>query len=103
MDLIESSGRVLEVKFSRKMTEASRMQLLYYLYYIKRRFGVELVGELRFPKERRRMEVCLTAEDIPVIERILKAIREIESMPAPPHAEFTPICTVCAYAELCWG
>ena len=103
VDLVEGSSKVLEIKYSRRMEEAARFQLFYYLYYLKRK-GVEgLVGEIRFPRERRRVEVRLDEEAERELERILREINRIKSLPAPPQAEWSPICRPCAYAELCWG
>ena len=102
VDLVEG-GKLLEIKASRKLERAARMQVVYYLYYLKRK-GVEgLVGEIRFPKERRRVEVRLDEEAERELERILREINRIKSLPAPPEAEWSPICRPGAYAELCWG
>lgn len=103
VDIVEGTGRVLEVKYSQRMKEAARMQVLYYLYYLKRRGATNLVGELRFPRERRREEVALTGDAERSVEKILREIREVEMLPTPPTTEFMPICRTCAYAELCWG
>lgn len=103
IDLLESEGKVLEVKYSQRMKEAARLQVLYYLYYLKRQGVTGLTGELRFPKERRRQSVALTAEAEREVESALREIRRIEQLPAPPHVEFMPICRRCAYIELCWG
>lgn len=102
VDLMEG-GRVLEIKSSRKLERAAVMQVLYYLYYLKRRGVSELVGEIRFPRERRRIEVRLNEEAGRELEGILREIERIKSLPAPPQAEPSPICRPCAYAELCWG
>jgi CRISPR-associated exonuclease Cas4 len=103
VDLIEGQNKLLEVKYSRRMKEAARLQILYYLYYLKR-LGVKgLTGELRFPKERRRETVELTEESEGEVEAVLRAIRQVEEMPVPPVVEFMPICRRCAYCELCWG
>ena len=42
-----------EVKKSRGALGATRMQLLYYLYYLKHEKSIETTGEINFPKERR--------------------------------------------------
>ena len=103
VDLVEGAERLLEIKYSRKMEEAARLQLLYYLYFLKRR-GVEgLVGEIRFPKERKRMEVRLTEEGERQVEEALRKVARIKALPEPPQASWSPICRICAYAELCWG
>lgn len=103
IDLLEHESKLLEVKHSRKLVDAARLQVAYYLLYLKHMGAGELVGELRFPKERRKEEVRLTPErELQVMEG-LKDIRRIEQLPEPPQAEFTSICRVCAYCELCWG
>ncbi len=103
VDLIQGQGRVLEIKYSRRMKEAARLQVLYYLYYLKRLGATGLTGELRFPKERRREPIELTEESEREVELALREIRQIERLPIPPHVEFMPICRQCAYCELCWG
>lgn len=99
-DIIEE--KVLEVKYSRRMRHAAKLQLIYYLYYLKQR-GIEMAGELRYPKEKRREEVKLSEEDIHTIEETLKGIRQVEALPSPPQASFSSICRSCSYAEFCWG
>ena len=103
IDLLEGEGKVLEIKYSRRMKEAARLQILYYLYYLKRLGVTGLTGELRFPKERRREPVWLTEDAEREGEEALRELRRIEQLPAPPQVEFMPICRSCAYAELCWG
>ncbi len=103
IDLLEAEGRLLEVKYSRKLVEAARLQVAYYLLYLRWMGAGEIVGELRFPKERRREEVRLTAELEAQVRDALRGIQEIEQLPEPPRAEYMPLCRVCAYCELCWG
>jgi CRISPR-associated exonuclease Cas4 len=103
IDLLESEGKVLEVKYSQRMKEAARLQVLYYIYYLKRLGVIGVTGELRFPKERRREAVLLTEETEREVETALREIRRIEQLPVPPQVEFMPICKSCAYCELCWG
>lgn len=103
VDIVEPEGKVLEVKHSQKLVEASRLQVAYYLLYLKRRGAGELVGELRFPRERRKEEVRLTSDVEARVEKTLREIREIELLPYPPAADFTSVCEACAYSELCWG
>lgn len=103
VDLLESEDKVLEVKYSQRMKEAARRQVLYYLYYLKRLGAAELVGELRFPRERRRETVILTEQAEREVETTLRHIRQVEQLPTPPRVQFMPICRRCAYLELCWG
>lgn len=103
VDVLEAQSKVLEIKHSRRFIEAARLQVAYYLLYLQHLGADGLVGELRFPKERRKEEVHLTPELKAQVMQALRGIREIETKPDPPEAEFMPFCRVCAYAELCWG
>ncbi|MCS7224907.1 MAG: CRISPR-associated protein Cas4 [Armatimonadetes bacterium] len=103
IDLLLPEDKVLEIKYSSKMAEAARIQIAYYLLYLERLGARSLIGELRFPREKRREEVCLTPELKEKALAVLKNIREIESQSSPPIVEFMPICRACSYCELCWG
>lgn len=103
VDVVEGQGKILEVKYSQKLAQAARLQLAYYLLYLKRMGAGELTGELRFPRQRRTEEVRLTPELERQVEEVLRQVRQVELLPAAPAADFTSVCRVCAYAELCWG
>lgn len=103
LDVVEGEGKILEVKYSKKLSEAARLQVAYYLYYLKSIGAGELTGELRFPKERRREEIRLTHELEEKVEEALKKVRKIELLPVPPEAQYTSLCRLCAYIDLCWG
>ncbi len=96
-DLIE----VHEVKKTRSMERAHRMQLLYYLYYLRER-GVEAVGVIDYPKLRRRERVELSEGDAEELERAMEEIRRINDGPMPPPRR-KKICRKCAYYEFCFG
>jgi CRISPR-associated exonuclease Cas4 len=103
VDVLEGQGRVLEVKYSRRLVHAARLQVAYYLLYLRHLGAGDLTGELRFPKERRREEVHLTSDLEEEVALALRDIARIEAMPSPPNMDYMPICRTCAYAELCWG
>jgi CRISPR-associated exonuclease Cas4 len=103
VDVLEGQGRVLEVKHSRRLVQAARLQVAYYLLYLRHLGAGPLVGELRFPKERRRQEVHLTPELEAQVAEALRGIAQVEALPTPPAVDYMPICRSCAYAELCWG
>ncbi len=92
-----------EVKLTDKMEAAHEMQLLYYLYYLKRK-GVEgLRGQIDYPKLRETKTVELTAEREQDIEHALREMEQIVVSPQAPRVVWMKICGSCAYAELCWG
>lgn len=102
-------GMVVEIKKSRRMARAAQYQLLFYLYALKR--FVEwpegepfpVVGEIRYPIERRKEPVELTPTAEREVERLISQIRQIEEAPTAPQVSWRRICTKCAYAEFCWG
>ncbi|HXG41400.1 MAG TPA: CRISPR-associated protein Cas4 [Dehalococcoidia bacterium] len=103
VDVLEGQGRVLEIKHSRRLLQAARLQVGYYLLYLRHLGAGDLVGELRFPKERRREEVHLTPELEAQVAEALRGVARVEALPSPPRVEYMSICRACAYAELCWG
>ena len=103
VDIIEGSGKVVEVKHSQQMKRASRIQVLYYLYYLKHRGLTGLSGELRFPKHRRIEAVGLTDEGEQKVESVLREVENTRQLTVPPASEWKGTCRYCAYAEFCWG
>lgn len=103
IDVLEESGKILEVKYSNKMIGASRLQVLYYLYYLKRKGFDGLIGELRFPRQKRKEDVILTEEKEREVKAALQNIAQLIEPSSPPAAEWSGICRPCAYAEFCWG
>lgn len=91
-----------EVKKSSKYEKSSMMQLAFYLLELKER-GVEAVGELLFPKEKKKLRVELNDELVTEIERAKKDILRIiyQDVPQPPKKSM--FCRNCAYAEFCWS
>lgn len=104
VDMIEQDGEELvisEVKKSSRFEESSRMQLLFYLYTLKNK-GVKARGELRFPKEKRKETLRLTAELEEELVRAIQHIQEIILQPKPPPPVRCKYCGRCAYYESCW-
>lgn len=102
--LRKEKGRLVvgEVKKSSKFEKSAMMQLAFYLLELKER-GVEAVGELLFPKEKKKTKVELTDELTAEIERAKKDILRIIYQDAPQLPKKIPLCRNCAYAEFCWS
>lgn len=103
IDLRLADGVVAEVKKSSKTLNAARMQLAYYLYYLKHEKGVERRGLLLIPSEKRRIEVELTPELEAELSTTILNIRRIIARPKPPSPKRIPVCRHCAYAPICWS
>mgnify|MGYP001228070086 CR=1 FL=1 len=98
---IVGDDEIREVKYSNKLAHADRIQLLYYLYYLKQ-LGIEKRGVINYPKMKKREEVLLTADAEKEVEQSLVRVRNILRMDKPPQLKKLPYCTKCAYYEFCF-
>lgn len=93
---------VQEIKKSSKFIESARMQLLFYLYEI-RKTSADTKGILLIPEEKKREEVILDEESEEKLEKAIEDIKKIVSMEKPPKTEKIKHCRNCAYSEMCWA
>ncbi len=102
--LRHDKGRLVvgEVKKSSKYETSATMQLAFYLLEL-RQAGVEAVGELMFPKEKKKIKVELNEKLISTLEEAKKNIVRIIYQEAPQAPQKIAFCRNCAYAELCWA
>lgn len=89
-----------EVKKSKKMDAADKNQLLFYLYYFKKK-GIEAIGILNYPLLNKTEKIELDPGREISIEKDIEGIRKIVlgSMPFPERKK---ICLKCAYQEFCF-
>jgi len=106
IDLLETGNKgkviVAEVKKSSRFLDAARLQLLFYLQRLEEQ-GIAAQGELRIPREKKRISVEL---DEISRQRLQKAIAELQILveqPVPPPAVRVPFCRRCAYRDFCWS
>ncbi len=105
LDFVRSQDGSLvisEVKKSSRHEASARMQLLFYLYELRRE-GVNARGELHFPEERRVREVELGETEGQEVEQTIRAVEAVVRQSAPPPPKRIPVCRTCAYAEFCWS
>lgn len=94
-------GRVIyEIKTSSKYLEATKFQLLYYIYRLREE-GVEVDGEILIPKEGKRIRV--DKNDIQKLEAVIEEISKIVMEEKPPEPQRVPFCRKCAYRNFCWS
>lgn len=98
------NGRLVigEVKKSSKFEKSAMMQLAFYLLELKQA-GIEAVGELMFPKEKKKVQIELTTELIAQVEKAKKDILRIIYLDKPQAPKKIAFCRNCAYAEFCWS
>ncbi len=92
-----------EVKKSQRHKRAARLQLAYYLYYLKHEKGLEKEGVLFFPKERKTERVTLTPELEEKVETILEEMKNLLATEKPPPPKKIRFCKTCSYQEFCWS
>jgi len=102
--IFENSLVVHEIKKSSKFGSIDRIQLLYYLWYLKNIKGIERIkGIIYYPRERNRVEVVLREDEESRIENLLREINILVTKPKPPLPNYKKYCRKCAYFEFCFG
>lgn len=98
----DGSCIVCEVKKSSRFELSAKMQLLYYLYRLKK-MGVNAKGELLIPRERKKIKVELNDELEEEIMEAVRNIRKIVYRESPPQPVRIKYCGRCAYRYFCWA
>lgn len=101
LDLLDS-GAVMEVKVSSALEKPARMQLLFYLWYLREVHDVEKDGVLAYPTERTRERVELNSETTAQVETTIEGILDTVAADAPPELEKKAYCDSCLYQDICW-
>lgn len=103
LDFIDKELIINETKLSKAMNQATRYQILYYIYYLENK-GVEKVkGVVHYPNSKRKEIIELTDDDRRKIDKILKIIYAIKRSDTPPPLEKEKKCKKCSYYELCFS
>lgn len=93
---------IIETKKSSKMINASKMQLLNYLYSFYKK-GISVKGELRFPKEKKIIEVEFGKKEVIEIENLHMEISNLVNLEKAPKEKRIGACKNCSYGEFCWS
>lgn len=103
--MVERKNGVLTItenKKSLRFESASKLQLGYYLYLLKKS-NITAVGYLSCPSEKKKIRIELTDELISDIENQMLEINRIILMEHPPKVNKNKYCTKCAYREYCYS
>lgn len=104
-DIARKEGETLvisEIKKSSRSLKAAQLQILHYLYELKKN-GVEARGELLFPEERKKEQVLLNKESMQELDALYSVIQETTRCLKPPEPVRVGYCKTCAYNEFCWS
>ena len=88
LDIVDGD-RVKEVKISSKMEEADRMQILYYLFYLKQ-LGIEKKGSINYVKEKRVEDIILNNKSEEFIKTTLININNLLKEKYPQKVQKLP-------------
>jgi CRISPR-associated exonuclease Cas4 len=102
IDFLRNQLEIHETKKSNAMEEATRYQILYYIYFLKLK-GVEgVTGVVHYMDNHSKQEIVLTQQDEAKIKWVIREINNIKEMDKPPQKTKTRVCTKCSYYELCF-
>ena len=102
VDFLKDWKVIHEVKKSKKMDEAAKWQLKYYIWTLRTK-GVEIEkGVLDYPLLRKREDVFLDKDEEEELLVVLDEIQNLIDMKVPPLVNKKSICKKCAYYELCY-
>jgi len=101
IDFIKEKVILHEVKKSKKIEEASILQVKYYLYYLSKR-DVNVKAKIDYPLLKKNIDVELKEEDKQKIDEILIDIENIVNKDIAPKEDNKKICKNCAFYDLCY-
>jgi len=96
---------LVEIKKSDSDPEATKWQVLLYLYKLKLK-GVEKKGKIEYIEKKKQNKKVQYVELDEVNEKelleVLRKIRDLIDLPKPPPPKFEKHCKKCAYYEYCF-
>lgn len=102
IDFLKDWKIIHEVKKSRKLDEAGKWQLKYYIWVLRNK-GVDIEkGILDYPKIRKREEIFLNEEEEEELMEVLKDIEILIKQKTSPPTINKSFCKKCSYYELCY-
>lgn len=92
---------VREVKMSSRMTDADKLQMLFYLYQLEQR-GLSKKGLVSYIPEKKTEEIELDEERKKWVKEAISRAEEILARELPPVPQKKSYCSKCAYYEFCF-
>lgn len=101
LDVLDS-GDVMEIKVSSKLELPARMQLLFYLWFLREVYDIDKDGVLAYPTERKRESVKLDQTNAQKVRETVRGILRVVNRDSPPELNKKPYCGSCLYQDICW-
>lgn len=102
LDFVKKSDIIHEIKKSRKIEEASILQVKYYLYYLKKRGVDGITAKIDYPLLKKNIEIVLCEKDEIEIDNVILNIKKLLKEQLPPDTEKSKKCLACAYYDFCF-
>lgn len=102
VDYIDKELVVHEIKTTKAMNEASKYQLLYYIYYLKSKGISCSKGIIHYPNSRKTETVTLSKDDELQLKNFMDEIINVANLDKPPEVKKEKKCNRCSYYELCY-
>lgn len=93
---------VAEIKKSSKSFESGEIQLLYYIKKLKE-IGIQTTGQLRFPAEKKIINVVLDEEKEKILDTKLSELSKVILYEQPPKITESAYCKKCGFQSLCFS
>ncbi|AIS53550.1 CRISPR-associated exonuclease Cas4 [Thermoanaerobacter kivui] len=102
IDFVRNQLEIHETKKSKAMEEATKYQILYYIYYLKMKGVDGVTGVIHYMDNHSKEEITLREQNEEKIKQIIEEINKIKEMDKPPQKVKSKVCTKCSYYELCF-
>ncbi|HHW57318.1 CRISPR-associated protein Cas4 [Thermoanaerobacter uzonensis] len=103
IDFVKNQLEIHETKKSKAIEEATKYQVLYYIYYLKMKGVDKVTGVIHYMDNHSKEEITLSGQDENKIKELIEEINKIKLMDKPPAKVKSKICTKCSYYELCFS
>lgn len=104
IDFYDAKNKVIhEIKRGKKMEEAHRWQVKYYLLLLGEAGIQGATGLLEYPALRKTETVTLEDEDKQYLEEVADKIEAIVARVEVPHRILKTFCRSCSYFDFCWS
>ncbi|WP_029688666.1 CRISPR-associated protein Cas4 [Thermoanaerobacter sp. A7A] len=103
IDFVKNQLEIHETKKSKAIEEATKYQVLYYIYYLKKKGVDKVTGVIHYIDNHSKEEITLSEQDENKIKEVIEEINKIKLMDKPPAKVKSKICAKCSYYELCFS
>lgn len=103
LDFFDNRNKIIhEVKKSDKMEDVHIWQVKYYISVLEKKGILGVIGEIDYPRLKRKLKVELSEEDRKELESLRSKIQIVITEGRPPGVINASFCKSCSYYDLCY-